>query len=140
MSAQRTTFTANCNCRGSGGSYPTWFPLSPRENPRCLSACLGWTLAFLNHSRVLLAEQRGWCGIVLKARKLLPDVIVNDNSMPILTGVDAAHKLKESSSNAIFIFLTVHSEKVFIKAVWKQKRWDMCRSLQFFRLSEVLRR
>lgn len=75
-------------------------------------------------------------------RNLLPDVIVivTDINMPILTGVDAAHKLRKSSSNAIFAFLTVHSEKVFIEAVWKQKRWDMCKSLQFFRLSEVLRR
>lgn len=36
--------------------------------------------------------------------------------MPVLTGVDAVHNLRESSSNAIFVFLTVHSEEVFIKA------------------------
>ena len=56
------------------------------------------------------------CGIVLKARNLLPDVIVNDISMPILTGVDAVRNLRQPGSNAIFLFLTVHSQEVFIKA------------------------
>jgi DNA-binding NarL/FixJ family response regulator len=57
--------------------------------------------------------------LVSKSRSLNPDVIVTDISMPILNGIDASHKLRESGSNAIFVFLTVHSEEVFVEACMK---------------------
>jgi DNA-binding NarL/FixJ family response regulator len=54
--------------------------------------------------------------LVAEARRLHPDVIVTDISMPILNGIDAVHKLRESGSTAKFVFVTVHSEGEFVEA------------------------
>ncbi len=54
--------------------------------------------------------------LVLEARRLRPDVIVTDISMPILNGIDAALRLREAGSTAKFVFVTVHSEQEFVEA------------------------
>jgi DNA-binding NarL/FixJ family response regulator len=54
--------------------------------------------------------------LVSKAHSLRPDVIVTDISMPVLSGIDAVHKLRESGSTAKFVFLTVHSSREFVEA------------------------
>lgn len=54
--------------------------------------------------------------LVAKAMRLDPDVIVADISMPVLTGIEAAHQLHEAGSRARFVFLTVHSEDEFVQA------------------------
>lgn len=54
--------------------------------------------------------------LVSEAGRLHPDVIVTDISMPILNGIDAVHKLRESGSTAKFVFVTVHSEGEFLEA------------------------
>jgi DNA-binding NarL/FixJ family response regulator len=54
--------------------------------------------------------------LVSEALRLLPDVIVTDITMPVLSGIDAAHQLQESAFSAKIVFLTVHSEEPFIKA------------------------
>jgi DNA-binding NarL/FixJ family response regulator len=53
---------------------------------------------------------------VSEACRLNPDVIVTDISVPILNGIDAVHKLRESGSTAKFVFLAVHSEGEFVEA------------------------
>jgi DNA-binding NarL/FixJ family response regulator len=35
--------------------------------------------------------------------------------MPVLSGIDAAHRLRESAFSAKIVFLTVHSEEPFVK-------------------------
>jgi DNA-binding NarL/FixJ family response regulator len=57
--------------------------------------------------------------LVSEARKLRPDVIVTDISMPFLNGIDAVHELQESGSTARFVFLTIHSEEEFLEACMK---------------------
>jgi len=52
--------------------------------------------------------------LVSKAHNLSPDVVVTDISMPVLNGIDAVHKLRESGSKAKFVFLTIHSNKEFV--------------------------
>ena len=47
--------------------------------------------------------------------RLKPDVIVSDISMPILNGIDAAERLKESGCNSRIVFLTVHSDAEFVR-------------------------
>ena len=47
--------------------------------------------------------------LVSEACRLHPDVIVTDISMPILSGVEAAHKLRKLGSAAKFAFVTAHS-------------------------------
>jgi len=54
--------------------------------------------------------------LVSKAHSLRPDVIVTDISMPILSGIDAVHKLRESGSTTKFVFLTIHSRREFVEA------------------------
>jgi DNA-binding NarL/FixJ family response regulator len=44
------------------------------------------------------------------ARKLRPDVIVADISMPILSGLEALRRLKAARSDAKVIFLTMHAD------------------------------
>jgi DNA-binding NarL/FixJ family response regulator len=54
--------------------------------------------------------------LVSEALRLCPDVIVADITMPVLSGIDAAHQLRESAPSAKIVFLTVHSEEQFMKA------------------------
>jgi DNA-binding NarL/FixJ family response regulator len=54
--------------------------------------------------------------LVETARRLHPDVIITDISMPILSGIEAAKQLMESGSRAKVVFLTVHSDPDFVRA------------------------
>src|SRR5690349_2636267 len=48
--------------------------------------------------------------LVEEARRLRPDVIVTDITMPGMSGLDAMRQLKSEGSRARFIFLTIHAE------------------------------
>ena len=50
------------------------------------------------------------------AMKLKPDVIITDISMPVLDGIAAADRLKESGCASRIVFLTVHSDPDFVRA------------------------
>ena len=50
------------------------------------------------------------------AMKLQADVIISDISMPILSGIEAADKLKVSGCRSKIVFLTVHSDPDFVRA------------------------
>ena len=50
------------------------------------------------------------------ASKMQPDVCVIDISMPILSGIEAATRLKQSGSTTKIIFLTVHEDPDFVQA------------------------
>jgi DNA-binding NarL/FixJ family response regulator len=54
--------------------------------------------------------------LVSEALRLKPDVIVADITMPVLSGIDAVHKLREMGSSARIVFLTIHSEEEFVSA------------------------
>ncbi len=54
--------------------------------------------------------------LITEAMRTDPDVIVADISMPIMTGIEAAHQLHAAGSRARFVFLTVHSEDEFVQA------------------------
>jgi DNA-binding NarL/FixJ family response regulator len=54
--------------------------------------------------------------LVSEALRLCPDVIVADITMPVLSGIDAAHRLREFALTAKMVFLTIHSEEQFMKA------------------------
>lgn len=54
--------------------------------------------------------------LVVKALRLTPDVIVVDITMPILTGIEAVHRLRNAGLGAKFVFLTIHSESEFLEA------------------------
>jgi DNA-binding NarL/FixJ family response regulator len=50
------------------------------------------------------------------AMDLKPEVIITDISMPILNGIDAATKLKESGCTSRIVFLTVHPSSEYVRA------------------------
>ena len=50
------------------------------------------------------------------ARTLQPDVIVLDISMPGMTGLRLASRLRQGGSTAALVFLTVHDEEDFVLA------------------------
>jgi DNA-binding NarL/FixJ family response regulator len=48
--------------------------------------------------------------LVEATRRLRPDIVVADITMPGMSGIDAMRQLKAEGSEARFIFLTIHSE------------------------------
>lgn len=54
--------------------------------------------------------------VVSEVLRLCPDVIVVDITMPVLSGIEAAHRLRASAPSAKIVFLTVHSERQFMEA------------------------
>lgn len=50
------------------------------------------------------------------ASRLKPDVCVLDISMPLLNGIEAATRLRQSGSTAKIVFLTIHEEADFVQA------------------------
>ena len=53
------------------------------------------------------------------AARLKPDVCVIDISMPIVSGIETAARLKQNSSSPKVIFLTIHDDFDFIGAALK---------------------
>jgi len=54
--------------------------------------------------------------LVRASAQLKPDVCVIDISMPHLSGIEAAIKLRESGSKAKIVFLTVNEDSDFVRA------------------------
>jgi DNA-binding NarL/FixJ family response regulator len=53
--------------------------------------------------------------LVEAAKKLRPDVIVADITMPHLNGIDAMAQLKKDSPNVRVVFLTMHQDAVYAR-------------------------
>jgi len=58
--------------------------------------------------------------LVEEAERLRPDVVVLDISMPVLTGIEAAHELRETGSTVKLVFLTMHEEPAFVEACFAE--------------------
>ncbi len=50
------------------------------------------------------------------ARELKPDVLVIDISMPVMNGIETAHRLKKAGVEVRTVFLTVHDDPDFARA------------------------
>jgi DNA-binding NarL/FixJ family response regulator len=72
--------------------------------------------ALLKSSHEVVGKVRDGKALIEAAARLQPDVIVTDISMPILSGIEAGRKLKESGSCAKLIYLTFHSDGDFVDA------------------------
>ena len=53
------------------------------------------------------------------AARLKPDICVLDISMPSLSGIEAATRLRLSDSSTKVIFLTIHNDSDFVGAAFK---------------------
>lgn len=82
------------------------------DHPALLEA----TTALLKPQFDVVGTATDGATMVSEALRLSPDVIVADITMPVLSGIDAAHRLRESAFAAKIVFLTVHSEEQFMKA------------------------
>ncbi len=49
------------------------------------------------------------------AQDLKPDVLVLDISMPVMNGIETAHRLKEDGAETSIVFLTVHDDPDFAR-------------------------
>jgi CheY-like chemotaxis protein len=58
------------------------------------------------------------------ARKLIPDVIVLDFSMPVMNGLEAAHSLKRIMPRVPIILFTQHSNTVLHMAAARRLPFD----------------
>ena len=79
--------------------------------------------AILTQIRIILGDDFEIVGAVnngrdaiLEAKRLDPDVLIMDISMPVLNGLDAASQLQSKRSRAKVIFLTVHQDQDFVEA------------------------
>lgn len=54
--------------------------------------------------------------LLVETKRLQPDVVVTDISMPLLDGLEAARQLRASNCTARVIFLTVHDQAEFVRA------------------------
>lgn len=54
--------------------------------------------------------------MLAEARRLNPDVVITDISMPVLDGIAAVKQLRANNSDAKVIFLTIHDDPEFVEA------------------------
>jgi DNA-binding NarL/FixJ family response regulator len=97
---------------------------SPLDKPRVLladdhDALLGRAMSLLRNYQVVGTANNGK-DLVSEALRLQPDVIVLDITMPIMTGIEAAHELREAGSTAKLVFLTVHDQPAFLHACFAE--------------------
>lgn len=78
--------------------------------------------AMLEEVSTLLGEDYEVVGAVENGEKLVeaastlnPDVIVSDISMPVMTGFEAAAKIRQLGISSRIIFLTVQSSAAYLK-------------------------
>jgi DNA-binding NarL/FixJ family response regulator len=78
--------------------------------------------------RSLFTEQTDWtiCGeaengrvAIEKSRELKPAVIIIDLSMPVMNGLEAARKIRESSPNVSILLFTMHAYPQLAEAARK---------------------
>ena len=53
--------------------------------------------------------------LIETAESLQPDLIITDISMPILSGIEAAKKIMQSTPQTKIIFLTVHTDPDYVR-------------------------
>jgi DNA-binding NarL/FixJ family response regulator len=81
---------------------------------------LNKVVALLASSFDVVGSARNGQEMISEAVRLNPDVIVADIAMPVLTGIEAAHQLREAGSGAKIVFLTIHTEREFVEACCRE--------------------
>jgi DNA-binding NarL/FixJ family response regulator len=63
----------------------------------------------------LVGDVQDGHALVAAAKKLRPDVIVADITMPQLNGIDALHQLKKHDPDVKVVFLTMHQDRAYAR-------------------------
>jgi len=63
----------------------------------------------------VVATVRDGAAAVREAPRVNPDVLVLDIAMPVLSGIEAAGRLKASGSTAKVVFVTMHHDREFVE-------------------------
>ena len=82
------------------------------DHPALLEA----TTALLKRQFEVVGTAVDGASLVSEALRLRPDVIVSDITMPVMSGIDAVHELRELALSVKVVFLTIHSEEQFVEA------------------------
>jgi DNA-binding NarL/FixJ family response regulator len=57
--------------------------------------------------------------LLAAAEELKPDIILLDISMPLLNGIDAAHRLRDTVPGAKVIFVTMHADATYVTEAFR---------------------
>ena len=63
----------------------------------------------------VVAAVRDGGAVLTEAARVSPDVLVLDISMPVMSGIAAADRLKASGSTAKVVFVTMHHDREFVQ-------------------------
>ncbi len=66
--------------------------------------------AYLEKNFEVIGQVSDGRALLIEAAKLKPDLVIVDVGMPILNGLDAARRIKESNPKVKFIFLTMQDD------------------------------
>jgi DNA-binding NarL/FixJ family response regulator len=103
----------------SPGRSPQWTP-KRIEKPRLLIADDHMLVVqgigkLLENDFELVGAVEDGRALLRKAPALRPDVVLLDISMPLLNGIDACRQLVKSMRRVKVVFLTMHSERVYVE-------------------------
>ena len=77
---------------------------------------LTWTVSVLMPDCAVVGAVTSGKAAIEAARHLEPDVIVLDISMPEMSGLEVARRLRQAGSRAALVFLSIHEEQEFVNA------------------------
>jgi len=80
---------------------------------------LGEVRAILEPKFDVVGEVGDGEALVEAARRLTPDVLVVDISMPNISGIEAARRLRQDGSGSRIIFLTVHQDPALVETAFE---------------------
>jgi two-component system response regulator NreC len=75
------------------------------------------TLIEKENGMEVIAEAEDGRSAVKQAKKLLPDIVIMDITMPDLNGIDATRAIVEEASGAKVIALSMHSDRRFVSGM-----------------------
>jgi two-component system response regulator NreC len=67
----------------------------------------------------VIAEAKDGIEAIEKTKKLLPDIVVMDITMPVLNGIEATRQLKKLFPEIKVVILTMHTDKDYIRQAFQ---------------------
>jgi DNA-binding NarL/FixJ family response regulator len=77
-------------------------------------AMLDNVVRLLSHDFDVVAAVRDGAAAVREVPRVNPDIIVLDIAMPVLSGIEAAGRIKANGSTAKLVFVTMHYDREFV--------------------------